>query len=186
MGDGYNEMANDSIRKSEGMMPPLSGDLLATLDSDNIVGSLESEYGEKYPSPCDLYEAIANGEVAATQNSPLEDIIPYTDADKSCSVLKCEGAVEPYFQEAYDSYLLEHGELPEIGSFFSEPSEEDLAAFSREEASSEDVYVMVSGDRLEDIEGEHEAAAPEVADHAEGAEGRETNGYDVGEDFEDR
>lgn len=35
-------------------------------------------------------------------------------------------------------------EFPEIGSFFSEPSKEDLAAFSRKETSPEDTYVMVA------------------------------------------
>lgn len=45
---------------------------------------------------------------------------------------------------------------------------------------------MVSGDRLEDLEDEHEAAVPEVADHEAGTEDRETDGYDAGDDFEDR
>lgn len=100
MGNGYNEMINDSIHQFEGMTPPLTGDLLATLDSENIVSSLENTYGEKYPSPCDLYEAIAAGEV--NTKDLLEEIAPYTDADESCSVLKYSNSVELYFQEAYD------------------------------------------------------------------------------------
>ena len=167
MGNGYNEMVNDSIRQSEGMVPPLTGNILATLDNDNIAGSLESEYGEKYPNLCDLYKAIAAGEVDTKEEDLLEEIVPYTDADESCSILKSKGTVEPYFQGAYDNYVQEHGELPEIGSFFSEPSEEDLLAFSREETSIEDTYVMVSGDRLEDLKDEHEAAAPEVVGRCE-------------------
>lgn len=74
MGNGYNEMINDSIHQFEGMTPPLTGDLLATLDSENIVSSLENTYGEKYPSPCDLYEAIAAGEV--NTKDLLEEIAP--------------------------------------------------------------------------------------------------------------
>lgn len=103
---------------------------------------------------------------------------PYTDADESCSVLKYNNSVELYFQEAYDNYVKEHGELPEIGSFFSEPSEEDLLAFSRENLSTKDAYVMVSGSRLKDLEDEHEATAPEVT-------GRCEDMADTREDYDD-
>ena len=185
MGNGYNEMINDSIHQFEGMTPPLTGDLLATLDSENIVSSLENTYGEKYPSPCDLYEAIATGEVDISEEILLEDIIPYTDADKSCSALKCAGAVEPYFQEAYDNYVQEHGALPEIGSFFSEPSEEDLFAFSNKEESPEDVYVMVSSDRLEDVKEASDEADLEMAGKSVGVEEYENDGYDETDDFKE-
>lgn len=185
MGNGYNEMINDSIHQFEGMTPPLTGDLLATLDSENIVSSLENTYGEKYPSPCDLYEAIATGEVDISEEILLEDIIPYTDADKSCSALKCAGAVEPYFQEAYGNYVQEHGALPEIGSFFSEPSEEDLLAFSNKEESPEDAYVMVSSDRLEDVKEASDEADLEMAGKSVGVEEYENDGYDETDDFEE-
>ena len=163
MGNGYNEMVNDSIRQSEGLTPPMTDELQKKINGWDYD---EEEWDDGY----DEYDTDG----------------PYTDADESCSVLKYKGAVEPYFKEAYDNYVQEHGELPEIGSFFSEPSEEDLAAFSCEEISPDDAYVMVSGDRLEDLESEHEAAAPEVADHEVGAEDREADGYDTGDDFEDR
>lgn len=176
MGNGYNEMVNDNIRQFAGMTPPLTGDLLVILDNDNIVGFLNSEYEEKYPNLCDLYEAIAAGEV--NTKDLLEEIAPYTDADESCSVLKYSNSVELYFQEAYDNYVKEHGELPEIGSFFSEPSEEDLLAFSRENLSTKDAYVMVSGSRLKDLEDEHEATAPEVT-------GRCEDMADTREDYDD-
>lgn len=177
MGNGYNEMVNDNIRQFAGMTPPLTGDLLVILDNDNIVGFLNSEYEEKYPNLCDLYEAIAAGEVNAKEDL-LEEIAPYTDADESCSVLKYNNSVELYFQEAYDNYVKEHGEPPEIGSFFSEPSEEDLLAFSRENLSTKDAYVMVSGSRLKDLEDEHEATAPEVT-------GRCEDMADTREDYDD-
>ncbi len=185
MGNGYNEMINDSIRQFEGMTPPLTGDLLVTLDNDNIVSSLENTYGEKYPSPCDLYEAIATGEVDISEEILLEDIIPYTDADKSCSALKCAGAVEPYFQEAYDNYVQEHGALPEIGSFFSEPSEEDLLTFPNKEESPEDTYVMVSGDLLENVKEASDEADLEMAGKSVGVEEYENDGYDETDDFEE-
>lgn len=185
MGNGYNEMINDSIRQFEGMTPPLTRDLLVTLDNDNIVSSLENTYGEKYPSPCDLYEAIATGEVDISEEILLEDIIPYTDADKSCSALKCAGAVEPYFQEAYDNYVQEHGALPEIGSFFSEPSEEDLLTFPNKEESPEDTYVMVSGDLLENVKEASDEADLEMAGKSVGVEEYENDGYDETDDFEE-
>lgn len=94
---------------------------------------------------------------------------PYTDAGRSCSILKNNSIVEPYFQEAYGNYVQEHGALPEIGSFFSEPSEEDLLAFHNKEESPEDAYVMVSGDRLEDMEDEQDMAVQEVAGRCEDA-----------------
>lgn len=89
-------------------------------------------------------------------------------------------------KEDFDIGKYERDREEKENSFFSEPSEEDLAAFSCEAISPDDAYVMVSGDRLEDLEGEHEAAAPEVFDHEAGAEDREADGYDAGDDFEDR
>lgn len=151
------------VRQTEGMTPPMTDELQKKL---NGWGYDQEEWDDGY----DEYDTDG----------------PYTDADESCSVLKCNNVVEPYFQEAYDNCVQEHGELPEIGSFFSEPSEEDLAAFSREEIFPDDAYEMVSGDCLEGLEDEHEAAAPEVADHEAGTEDRETDGYEAGDDFEDR
>lgn len=157
MGNGYNKMANTDIRLTKGIVPPMTSEL--------------------------------NGLLANRQNAEWDmdewsdESIPYTDADESCSVLKYNSTVEPYFKKAYDNYVQEHGELPEIGSFFSEPSEEDLAALRHEEASTEDTYVMVDGDRMEDLEGEHEADAPEVAGRCEDVE-NEKEGFDSGEDLE--
>ena len=34
-----------------------------------------------------------------------EDFLPYTDADVSCSVLKSDGKVEPYFKDALEEYV---------------------------------------------------------------------------------
>ena len=53
----------------------------------------------------------------------------YTDADKSCSVLKHNSTVELYFKKAYDNYARKHEKFPDIGSFFSEPSKEDFFCF---------------------------------------------------------
>ena len=88
-------------------------------------------------------------------------------------------------KEDFDIGKYEKDREEKENSFFSEPSEEDLEAFRHEEEQG-DTYEMVSGDRLEDLEDEHEAAAPEVADHEAGTEDRETDGYDAGDDFEDR
>ena len=52
--------------------------------------------------------------------------------------------------------------------------------------SGGDTYEMVSGNRLEDLEDEHEAEAPEVADQSVETEERETDGYDANDNFEDR
>lgn len=88
-------------------------------------------------------------------------------------------------KEDFDIGKYEQDKEEKENSFFSEPSEEDLEAFRHEE-EQRDTYEMVSGDCLEDLEDEHEAAAPEVADHEAGTEDRETDGYDAGDDFEDR
>ena len=68
MGNGYNKMTNQDIRKVKGIDPPMTKELYDLFDGDD----------------------------------------PYTDADKSCSVLKANGKVEPYFAEAYDSYMKDH------------------------------------------------------------------------------
>ena len=78
-------------------------------------------------------------------------------------------------KEDFDIGKYEQDKEEKENSFFSEPSEEDLEAFRHEE-EQRDTYEMVSG----------EAAAPEVADHEAGTEDRETDGYDAGDDFEDR
>lgn len=88
-------------------------------------------------------------------------------------------------KEDFDIGKYEKDREEKKNSFFSEPSEENLEAFRREE-EQRDTYEMVSGDRLEDLKDEHEAVAPEVADHAAGAEDRETDGYDTNDNFEDR
>ena len=88
-------------------------------------------------------------------------------------------------KEDFDIGKYEQDKEEKENSIFSEPSEEDLEAFRHEE-EQRDTYEMVSGDRLEDLEDEHEAAVPEVADHEAGTEDRETDGYDAGDDFDDR
>ena len=41
----------------------------------------------------------------------IKDIdIPYTDADESCSLLKADGKVEPYFEKAYKQVLSQNKE----------------------------------------------------------------------------
>ena len=161
MGNGYNEMVNNSIRTSDGITPPMTDELQKIFDGRED----DKDYDDDY----DYDENDEDG--------------PYTDADESCSVLKSNDVVEPYFQDAYDSYVQEHGELPDIGSFFSEPSEEDLLAFSRDETSPEDTFVMVSGDHLEDLENEHEATAPEVAGRCEDMAAARDDYDDIDERF---
>ncbi len=88
-------------------------------------------------------------------------------------------------KENFDIEKYEHDRKEKENSFFSDPSEEDLNAFKHEEKRG-DTYEMVSGNRLEDLEDEHEAETPEVADQSVETEERETDGYDANDNFEDR
>lgn len=111
MGNGYNEMVNSEIRQADGVEPPLTADILGTLDVDGIVSCREELFGELFPSPTDVYDAIATNHPALYDiadrdvvDNIIEDIKPYTDAGESCSLLKVDGQVEPYFVKAYEPF----------------------------------------------------------------------------------
>lgn len=117
MGDGYNAMNNGKMNHTDGVEPPVNGDLVRLMDKDEIIENSEDELGSQYPSPDIAYEAIANKELDPEDYGiyglSYDDLLPYTDADESCSVLKADNRVEPYFRESLETYYEKHPEEKE-------------------------------------------------------------------------
>lgn len=161
MGNGYNEMINDSIRVTAGIVPPMTDKLQ------------ELFFGRK---------DIESEEFGWESEEWEMDDSPYTDADESCSILKSNNTVEPYFKRALDNYMLSHSEMPCTDNLFSEPSKEDYEVFRHEEEQV-DAYEMVSGNGMEDHKEQKKLAIEDV-DIPEIAENIENDEYDESDDFE--
>ena len=106
MGDGYNKMQNQEIRHTIGIEPPLTGDILKAVDTNSELYNAMScnkdmmqELG--YYTPEERFDALARGDQRVIDIIGFgEDYKPYTDAGRSCSVIKDNCKLEPYFNEA--------------------------------------------------------------------------------------
>ncbi|WP_373245506.1 leucine-rich repeat domain-containing protein [Lacrimispora indolis] len=114
MGDGYNAMDNGKINHTDAVEPPVDGKMVWLMDKDSIIDSSKDMLSDQYPSSDLIYEAIASKELNLEDYGiygsddcciSSDDFLPYTDADESCSVLKSDGKVEPYFKDALEEYL---------------------------------------------------------------------------------
>lgn len=114
MGDGWNAMDNGKINHTNGVEPPVDGDMIWLMDKDGIVESSEDILSDWYPSPELAYEAIANKKLNLEDygiyDLSYDDLLPYTDADESCSILKADNQLEPYFRDILEAYYEKHPE----------------------------------------------------------------------------
>ena len=114
MGDGWNAMDNGKINHTNGVEPPVDGDMIWLMDKDGIVESSEDILSDWYPSPELAYEAIANKKINLEDygiyDLSYDDLLPYTDADESCSILKADNQLEPYFRDLLEAYYEKHPE----------------------------------------------------------------------------
>lgn len=115
MGDGYNALKSNKIHHVSGMEPPVTAKILEAIDDpDNHEYDFKSDGLARIgiPDKDALYAAIAKNDRSVFDVLELEreDYMPYTDANKSCSILKDHGLVEPYFRMALDEYIKSHQE----------------------------------------------------------------------------
>lgn len=147
MGNGYNELNSDKIRRIKGIQPPIDTNyiksIMAAKFSKEIVDCIpeiedttfsdefkndefesklyenfeeasfleQDEYGDYYGAgPLERYGAYLNDFMYEITQAAEK---PYTDADKSCSVLKAEEMVEPYFKDLLEVYYEKHPEEKE-------------------------------------------------------------------------
>ena len=138
MGNGYNQMVNSEIRRTDGVEPPVCDEVLGIVVSDamthdelldyicddvyvselnedikdsylNELVERASEYGIQMDKS-DFEDDTTLCEVRSRVSNTLDfDYRPddneiYTDADESCSLLKVNGQVEPYFVKAYEPF----------------------------------------------------------------------------------
>ena len=117
MGNGYNEMQSNDLRQIGGVEMPLDEDIITTVADEQLIGNIMmgdcmkiNEDGEMltdlYGSPSDFFEALSNRDSGALEiieywGFERTDIEPYTDANRSCSLLKVDGKIEPYLEKAY-------------------------------------------------------------------------------------
>lgn len=134
MGNGYNDLNSNKIRKIEGIEPPIDTTYVKSVmavkfskeiadcipDIEDVTFSDEfkkdefesklyenleeagfieqDDYGDSYGAgPLEKYGSYLNDFIYEITQAAEK---PYTDADKSCSVLKADGKVEPYFKDA--------------------------------------------------------------------------------------
>lgn len=107
-------MDNRKINHTNGVEPPVDGKMVWLMDKDSIIDCSKDMLSDQYSSSDLIYEAIANKELDLEEYGiygsddcciSSADFLPYTDADESCSVLKSEGKVEPYFKDALEEYV---------------------------------------------------------------------------------
>lgn len=139
MGNGYNDLNSNKIRKIEGIEPPIDTNyvksIMAVKFSKEIADCIpeiedttfsdefkkdgfesklyenleeagfidQDDYGDSYGAgPLEKYGSYLNDFVYDITQTAEK---PYTDADGSCSVIKSEGKVEPYFKDSLEKYL---------------------------------------------------------------------------------
>ena len=128
MGDGWNAMDNGKINHTDAAEPPIDGDWVWLMDQDGIVNNSEAILGSRYQSPELAYDAIANKELNLEDygiyDLSYDDLLPYTDADESCSILKADNHVEPYFRESLEAYYDKHPEEKENSNLEKESEAE--------------------------------------------------------------
>ena len=106
MGNGYNELKNGEIRQTDGIEPPLDGYTAFILDKGFSVQ--DTDIMEECLSGSGTYDDIYDWYEEAIKPDVFDinrDDLLYTDADESCSLLKVDGKVEPYFEKAYKQEL---------------------------------------------------------------------------------
>lgn len=127
MGNGYNAMENNGLRKAEPVVLPMDKEWLRLMDDTQEIEKMNEKNGTDFVLADDAYDLLAHPYVDPTTDAiDMDDFFPYTDADESCSALKMGGRVEPYLEKMYGEYCNRH------------PKERTIAVSKKEEKAEKE------------------------------------------------